>query len=438
MSSHTRSVHNSGSRLPVLARGPRRRARFAWIPALACVWACSGSDDNEEGVSPLASERRVATWGTAPQDYNEVFPGGAFPPPEPLSFSNQSLRQIVHISTGGSRPRVRLSNLFSTAPLSIAGAHVALSLGGSSIDTNTDTVLRFAGQTSATVPPGGELWSDPADLVLGTGADLAITLYLAGATPVTTVHGVALQTAHAVPGDALSSAELSGAETSTRYYWITAVDVVRSGRTGAIVAFGDSITDGVGSTENANHRYPNYLAERLRSDPDLEGFGVVNEGISGNRVLNDVAGPRGVSRFGRDVLGHSAASHVIILLGINDIGFSGFAPDMAVSAEQITDGLASMVQEAEAAGLATYLGTLLPLEGTMPPYYSEQSEAVRAAVNAWIRNDAPADGVIDFDLEMQDPAAPLRMLPAYNSGDFLHPGDMGYAAMANAIDLDQL
>jgi lysophospholipase L1-like esterase len=180
------------------------------------------------------------------------------------------------------------------------------------------------------------------------------------------------------------------------------------------------------------------LAERLRSDPAFEGFGVVNEGISGNRVLNDVAGPSGISRFGRDVLGHSAATHVIILLGINDIGFSGFAPDMAVSAEQITDGLASMVQEAEAEGLATYLGTLLPLEGTMAPYYSEQSETVRAAVNAWIRNGAPVDGVIDFDLAMQDPTDPLQMLPAYNSGDFLHPGDMGYAAMANAVDLDEL
>jgi lysophospholipase L1-like esterase len=413
--------------------GLRRRALFGAVALVACVAACSDADP-DQGVSPLAGSTRVATWGTAPQDYNEVFPGGVFPPPPPLSFRDQSIRQVVHISTGGDQPRVRLSNLFSAAPLSIAGAHVARSLGGAVIDTSTDTALRFDGQTSVSIPPGGEVWSDPADLSLETAADLAITLYVSGETPVTTVHGVALQTAFTVAGDALSSADLSAGEASTRYYWITGVDVVTSGTTGAIVAFGDSITDGVGSTPDTNHRYPNYLAERLRADPDWAGFGVVNEGISGNRVLSDVAGPSGISRFARDVLEHSAASHVIILLGINDIGFSGLMPAAAVTAEQITEGLASMVQQAQAEGLKAYLATLLPLQGTMPPYYSEQSEALRGAVNAWIRNDSPADGVIEFDLATQDPDNPLRMLPAYDSGDSLHPSDAGYDAMADAID----
>lgn len=404
--------------------------------ALVCSVAC-GDDSNEESSTGAleGSAARRATWAAAPQDYNEVFPGGVFPPPEPLAFSDQTLRQIVRTSVGGVRPRVRISNQFGASPLTIDGAHLAVSLGGSRIEPSSDTQLSFDGAATVTIPAGAESWSDPADLVLSADSDVAITVYVAGTAPVATVHSVALQTAFATAGEALSSAELTAAETNQRYHWITALDIETEESGGVIVAFGDSITDGVASTPDTNQRYPNLLRERLRTEPGLEGFGIVNEGISGNRVLSDVVGPSGVSRFERDVLGHSGVTHAIILIGINDIGFGGFMPDAAVSAAEIEAGLTTLLEQARAAGVETYLATLLPLKGTMPPYYGEQTEAVRGEVNAWIRSEAPADGVIDFDVVMQDPADPLQMLPAYASEDRLHPRDEGYRAMADAIDL---
>jgi lysophospholipase L1-like esterase len=190
----------------------------------------------------------------------------------------------------------------------------------------------------------------------------------------------------------------------------------------------------VGSTLDASSRYPDLLARRLR-DEGKSGIGVVNEGISGNRVLSDVVGPSGVSRFGRDATEHAGATAVIILLGINDIGFAGFTGDGSLQASDITGGLATMVEEARTAGLEVHLGTLTPLKGTMAPYYSEASELLRGEINTWIREQAAVDGVIDFDLALQDPSDPLQMVPAFDSGDHLHPNDAGYETMAGAIDL---
>jgi lysophospholipase L1-like esterase len=236
-------------------------------------------------------------------------------------------------------------------------------------------------------------------------------------------------------GNALSAPSFTNPETRDSNYWVTGIDVTSPDAGGVIVAFGDSITDGVGSTAGANRRYPNLLAERLRADADLAGHGVVNAGISGNRILHDVVGPSALSRFERDVLGQSGATHVIILIGINDLGFSGFVPDEAVTADEVTDGLATLVSRAQASGLAVYLATLTPLEGTMAPYYGEQTESLRAAVNDWIRTEADVDAVVDFDRAVQDASNPLAMSPAYDSGDSLHPSDAGYQAMADAIDL---
>ncbi|HVZ35756.1 MAG TPA: SGNH/GDSL hydrolase family protein, partial [Polyangiaceae bacterium] len=345
---------------------------------------------------------------------------------------------IVHVSIGGNAPRVRFSNLFGTAPLAITGAHLAPALGGSQIDTRADVALTFAGQSSVSIPAGQELWSDPAQLTVPASSDLAVTLYLAGEAPVSTVHGVAQSTAFATSGSALADAEYAMPATSTMYYWITGLDVDAPAAKGVVVAFGDSITDGVGSTLDANHRYPNYLAQRLAAQASTAGYGVVNEGISGNRVLHDVAGPSALSRFQRDALGNSGATDVIILIGINDIGFSGIVPAEAVSAQDITSGLATLVQQAHGAGLRAFLATLTPFEGTMAPYYSDAGETEREAVNSWIRSNRDIDGVVDFDATLQDPSDPKSMRSDLNSGDHLHPNDLGYQTMANAIDIGSL
>ena len=398
--------------------------------------ACSDSSNDLEQTTGAAQPGQWrASWAVSPQDYNAVFPGGAFPPPMPMAFENQSLRQIMHLSVGGKDVRVRFSNLFGTVPLSLSGAHIARAGAGSAIDTASDRELKFNGQTSVTIPVGQEQWSDPSALQIDSAQDVAVTLFLSGSTPVATVHSVAQQTQYVTAGNALSAASFSDPETRNSYYWTTGIDVVASGSGGVIVAFGDSITDGVGSTPDANHRYPNYFAERVRADARLASYGVIDEGISGNRVLNDVAGPKAIGRFARDVIEQSGASHVILLIGINDLGFSGIVPAQAVTATQVTDGLETMIAQAKANGLRAYLATLTPLQGTMAPYYSDQTELLRGTINTWIRSEADVDGVIDFDRAVQDPSNPLAMNPQYNSGDFLHPSDAGYQVMADAIDL---
>ena len=227
----------------------------------------------------------------------------------------------------------------------------------------------------------------------------------------------------------------SGSTTTLGFFWLAGVDVSASRQTGAIVAFGDSITDGLGSTIDANRRYPNFLSRRLNAQQGSTPYSTVNAGISGNRVLRDGRGPSGLSRFSRDALGQTGVSDVIILLGINDIGVSGRLPEQDASAEAITGGLATLVAEAESHDVRVLLATLLPLKGTAAPYYSETAETRRQAVNDWIRANRDVDGVVDFDRAMKDATDPLIMSPPYDSGDHLHPNDMGYEVMANAVDL---
>jgi lysophospholipase L1-like esterase len=411
------------------------RSLSASLLLAAALSACSDDGDAAQGTGAAQPEPRLATWAVSPQDYNEVLPGGAFPPPVPMALENQTLRQIMRVSVGGANARVRFSNLFGAAPLSLAGAHIARAGAGSAIDVSSDAQLTFGGQTSVTIPAGQEQWSDPSPLALTRGQDVAVTLFVSDPAPVSTVHTVGQQTQFLTAGNALAAASFSDPTTIASYYWVTGIDVTVPGGGGVIVTFGDSITDGVGSTLDTNHRYPNYLAERVRGEARLAGYGVIDEGISGNRILNDVAGPSALSRFRRDVNGQSGASHVIILIGINDLGFSGIVPEQAVTAEQVTGGLTQLISEARQASLDVFLATLLPLQGTMAPYYSDQTEALRGEVNAWIRGEAEVDGVIDFDRATQSPTNPLAMDAAYDSSDHLHPNDAGYQVMADAIDL---
>ena len=386
-----------------------------------------------------------ATWYAAPQNYNILFPGVTVPP---LSVSNQSIRQIVHTSHGGSLIRVKLSNFFGTTPVTFGEAHMARSTGNGGIDPSTDRTLRFGGEGAVTLAPGEERWSDPVYLPVPTQADLAITLYVPQNTPVVTTHTIGMQTNYLAAGDQTGASVMGNATTTGMYYWLSEVDASTfdasvSGTDAwahpykVVVAFGDSITDGYGSTPSANHRWPNYLDNRVQADAeDLGRASVVNAAIAGNRWIYDGVGPAGVTRFAHDVAGVSGATHVMILLGINDIGIGELDPQQNVSADQIIAAMQNTIAQAKARGIKIYLATITPYNGAS--YYDAAGEMKREAVNAFVRSANGADGVLDFDQVVRDPSNPTALLPAYDSGDHLHPNDAGYQAMANSIDLGVL
>jgi lysophospholipase L1-like esterase len=305
----------------------------------------------------------------------------------------------------------------------------------------TDRHVTFGGSPTTIVPPGALVVSDPVDLDVPALGNVTVSMWFPGPVSATTEHSLGVQTTWlSPPGNyAGDSTFPSGGTTTTSWYFLNGIEVAaRSSRAAAVVTLGDSITDGYASTVNANHRWPNYLAARLQSRGSTKDVAVVDEGISGNRVLHDFIGPNALSRLDRDVLVQSGAAWVVVLEGINDIGIPGAFGLAAeqVSADEIIEGHKQIIARAHAQGLRIYGGTLTPFEGTIfPGYYTPEGEAKRQAVNHWIRTSGAYDAVVDFDAAVRDPASPTRMLPAYDSGDHLHPNDAGYQAMANAVDL---
>jgi lysophospholipase L1-like esterase len=372
----------------------------------------------------------ISTFGASPQI-----------PAAPLAIDGQTLRQVAHVSLGGSVIRVRLSNAFGASPLPISEAHVALSAGGSSTVPGTDRTLTFGGSPTTTIPASALVVSDPVELQVPNLANVTVSLWFAGAVSATTEHSLSVQTTWLSPsGNFAGDVTFPAASTtSLHWYFLNGIEVVpRAPQAAAVVALGDSITDGFNSTVDANHRWPNFFAERLLARPSTRDVAVVDEGISGNRVLHDVLGPNALSRLDRDVLAQSGVRWVVVLEGINDIGLPGAfgLTSEGVSADEIIEGHKQIIARAHAKGLAIYGGTLTPFEDTtIPGYYSPEGEAKRQAVNAWIRTSGAYDAVIDFDAAVRDPTHPARMLPAYDSGDHLHPNDAGYQVMANAVDL---
>lgn len=354
-------------------------------------------------------------------------------------LSAQTVRQVVRTSVDGSQVRVRLSNLFGSAPVTIGPVHVALRAEGSSTVPGSDRPLLFHGKPTVTIAKGETVLSDAVALEVKPLQELAVSLYVpAGAAVQATIHNAGLATAYLTEsGDATSATHFPGDEVSGNRFFLTDVEVAGPASRRAIVAFGDSITDGVGATQDTYQRWPDHLAARLQADPKLASIAVVNSGIGGNRVLNDNFGPSAQARFDRDALDKAGAHWIILLEGINDIGGSGpYAADKdRVSAEQIIGGMKALIARAHAKGFKIYGGTLTPFKGAGWPYHSSANEAKRQAVNKWIRESNAFDGVVDFDKAVRDPAHPERMLPAYDSGDHLHPSGAGFQAMANAIDL---
>lgn len=396
-----------------------------WTPLMLIAATACGARV-ATGPTPSAA-RWFTTWTTSNQ---EPVRNPADAVDRRPIFADRTVRQIVHTSIGGSSVRVRFSNEYGTQPLVIGAAHVALRDTGSAIRAGTDHALTFGGRTSVTLRPGAFVASDPVAMTSPPLGDLVVSLFVRDSIRVVTRHTLATQANYATKrGDYTSAVTMPADTTILGWMWLEGVDVMNPAATGVIVTLGNSITDGFNSTRSMNRRWPDVLAQRLLTSGEPPK-GVANAGISGNRVLAPGTGPSALARFDRDVLSQPGVTHVIVLEGINDIGHS---LEDGVTAEDVIFGLHQIADRAHDHGLMIFGATLTPA-GPRPAFRAEL-EAKRQAVNAWIRGSGVFDGVIDFDAATRDPSDPTRMLPAYDSGDHLHPSDAGYKVMGDAIDL---
>jgi lysophospholipase L1-like esterase len=364
-----------------------------------------------------ADDPWIATWSASPSD---PLPAAKDATPH---YANQTVRLIAHISIGGAKVRLRLSNSLGQHPLTVGAVHLRLA--------DRDETVTFSGQRRFVIPNGADYLSDPVDLKLPAGADLAVSLYFPDDTGPVTQHSLGVQTGSVATGDQTGAADLPGAVPILTRPVLSDIEVLGRPGDAAVVTLGDSITDGQHSTVDADRRWPDLLAGRLVARFG-DRVGVANAGINGNRLLSESKfGPDALARFDRDVLSKAGVRYVTVLLGINDIGH---APDTPVETSAIIAALKQLADRAHDHGLKIYGATLLPFEAS--PYWAAEGESMRQAVNGWIRQAGAFDAVLDFDRVTRDPAHPVRLLAAYDSGDHLHPNDAGYAAMAASIDLD--
>ncbi len=408
-----------------------RRAGLAAAAAL-----CAGA------LLPAQSgpESWVTTWTTAQQ---LVAPAG--PPraarqkgPEasnlPASFADQTVRMVAHVSLGGRRVRVELSNMLNAQPLEIGAAHMAVAKAGGQIADGTDRVLKFGGSASFTIPAGAIAVSDPVDLEVAPLSDLAVSVYLPRDTGAPANHTVGLHTAYISNGNVAGSLSMPEAATIFAYAWLAGIDVAVSRDAYTVVALGDSITDGFATTRDANMAWPTLLAKRLKENKATQRVAVVNQGISGNQVLRDGAGISALARLDRDVLTRPGVKWVILLEGINDINIhtrpNGANP---LTADELIGGYRQIIERCHAQGIKVMGATLTPAEGV--PTYSERGEEVRVAANRWIRTKGNFDAVVDLEATLRDPQHAAKLKPEFDSGDHIHPNDAGNQAMAGAFDV---
>jgi lysophospholipase L1-like esterase len=386
-------------------------------------------------VQPLLAKPRnkqwVGTWASAPlldahgKTADQLLTPGAQP--------GVTLRDVVHVSIGGEMVRVRFSNLYGAGPLVIGAAEIAQSLKGSGVVPGTGKPLSFHGQPSVSIPAGALAVSDAVPFKFAPLSDLTVSFYLPSPSGPVTEHQLGNATSYHAPGNVVANDTLETPTTVTSWEYLNGLDTLASADAGAVITIGDSITDGAKSTIDTNQRWPDELARRLQADPKYRDLSVLNEGISGNKILLDGAGPNALARFDRDVIAQSGAKYLLILEGINDIGRLHSVADAGLTAADLISALDQMILRAHAHGIAVIGCTLTPYHGA--GYYTDGGEAIRKAVNDWIRTGGAFDGVVDFEAAVRDPNHPDTYLPSDDPGDHLHPNDAGYKAMGDAIDL---
>ena len=410
-------------------RTPSRRTRAALAAVTLAALATPAAVAADRGGPQRPRAAWTGSWAAS------VTPADATRPAV-QRFTDTTLRQVVRLSTGGTSLRLRLTNVYGDAPLAVARATVAVrpaAARGTAEPGAAPVEVTFRGAGATSVPAGAEWVSDPVPLAVPDGADLVVSLHLPGPTPAPSVHFEGVSTVFTAPGDATCAGAAAFSPLGTTRYFLDGVDVTTPSR-GSVVFLGDSITDGVKSVVDQDHRYPDVVADRLLGRPDARQFGVLNAGLSANRLLTDagLGGESVLARFERDVLGQTGVRTVVLLEGINDIHSSYGEVDPAA----MTAVYEQLVARAHDAGVRVVGGTLLPFEGA--PRYTEEGERDRLAVNAWIRTSGVFDAVVDFDAALRDPAHPARLLPRYDTGDHVHPNDAGLAAMGRAVDLSLL
>ncbi len=401
---------------------------MSWLVALAAAGMVPSASSN-----PLAADAHwVGTWGCGIQ---LTEPRNLPPPP---GLTSNTLRQIVHSSIGGKQLRVRFSNIFGTNDVVMNSIHIALNpsaMTSSTIDPSTDKPLTFGGAESVVIPAGKDIWSDPIAFDLPPLTNLAITAYFGETSRDITGHPSSRCASYLLTGNAVAATNMAGAIKTEHWYNIEDVDVLADNSAGAVVTFGDSITDGRGSTTGGNNRWPDNLAVRLHTNALTAQVSVINTGIGGNGIFGGL-GPAAVKRFDRDVLNQSGVRWVIVFEGVNDIG-GVRGPRAATLATNLIAAYTQFAAKAHAQNIRIYGATITPFGGN--GYYSVEHEAIRDEVNAWIRTNSVFDGVIDFDAAVRDPANPTRFKAEYHLGlyanDWLHLNPAGYHAMADAVDL---
>jgi lysophospholipase L1-like esterase len=410
-----------------------KRWRFGTMAIVLAGLAAGGSSQPLRPAHAVSSPRWVPAWGSAQMlataaDAERI-----------AALGPVTIRQIVHLSAGGTTVRVRLSNVMGDTPLRIGAARLARGVPGQPQVTG-NSALAFAGATAITIPAGAEVYSDPLPLATQAGDDLAISLFLPKPAARHTGHPGARATTFLVRGDQSAAATLVAPEKIGGWWDLADVEVAGGGTEGAIVAIGDSITDGRGVRDDGNARWTDVFARRLAANRATAGLSMVNAGIGGNRVLLDGNGPSLMARFDRDVIARPNVRYAIVLEGVNDLGVltrdtpANAATQRALIAE-ITASYHELAARARSHGIRLIGATITPLVGNDYYHASAQTEATRQAINAMIRRSAVFDAVIDFDAAIRDPAHPDRLSPAYDSGDHLHPNEAGYRAMAEVVPL---